>query len=202
MDNDVHWYSYLWNRLRNPGEENDSHNCSVSQEFASFKGLWMKICRWDGGSHPQSRRSKPTRLGMRAAVEHWRGWQNTFRPVITAPRQERIKREEDPPQWHLESLRAAALMNQTVSGLNTTAFWRLPSMLWMSEIIDALCKEKDSQQIWSATKNVMLPGVAPTEQPHDQRKWFSFPARPIDTKGGFLFHTRCKELEWNCEQAV
>lgn len=150
--------------------------------------------RNDSRSHPQSRRSKSTRDGMRAAVEHWRGWRNTFRPVITAPRQESIKREEDPPRWHLESLRAAALMNQTVSVLNTPVFWRLPSMLRLPEIIDALCREKDSQQIWSGMKNVTLPNVTPAKQPQDQRKWFCFPARPTYTKKGFLFCTCCKKV--------
>lgn len=151
--------------------------------------------RSDSCSHPQSRRSKPAKDGMRAAVEHWRGWRNTFRPVITASRQESIKREEDPPRWHLESLRAAALMNQTVSGLNTPVFWRLHSMLPMSGIIDALCSETDSQQIWSAKENARLPAVVPTKQQWDQRKWFCFPAWPTHTKRGFLFCPRCKELE-------
>lgn len=140
--------------------------------------------RNDSCSHPQSLRSKPTRDGMRAAAEHWRGWQNTFRPVITAPCQESIKREEDPPRWHLESLHAAALMNQTVSGLNMPVFWRLPSMLQMSKIIEALCKEKDFQQIWSATRIVTLPGVAPAKQLQDQRKWICFPTRPTYAEKG------------------
>lgn len=49
MDKDADWYSYLWNKLRNPEEGNDSRNYSASQEFASYEGFWIKMCRWDGG---------------------------------------------------------------------------------------------------------------------------------------------------------
>lgn len=81
------------------------------------------MCRWrDWNNHfcsyPQSERSKRARNGIRATPEHWWGCRNTFRPVITVPRERSIKRVEDPPRWHLESLHTAALINQTVSGLN------------------------------------------------------------------------------------
>lgn len=201
MDNDADWYSYLWNKLGNPGEGNDSRNYSASQEFASCEGFWIKMCRWDGGevtipdsSHPQSRRSKPTRDGMRAAAEQWRGWRNTFRPVITAPRQESIKREEDPPRWHLESLRAAALMNQTVSGLNTPVFWRLSGMLRMSEIIEALCREKDTQQIWSAAKMWRCLAWRPPSSRQIKGSDSVFPHGQHTQRGGFLFCTRCNNV--------
>lgn len=136
------------------------------------------MCRWRGWnkdfcSYPQSERSKRARNGTRATPEHWWGCRNTFRPVITVPRERSIKRAEDPPRWHLESLHTAALINQTVSGLNMASL-KTPQYVanvWNNR---GTLQREGYSQILSAGENVTLPTTMCPE-PRDQRQCFCFP---------------------------
>lgn len=122
-----------------------------------------------------SEHSERGRNGKRAKNHYWWGCWNTFSPVITVLYDKRIKRQEDPPWWHLESLHPTALIQQTVGGLNVASL-KSRRMCKMSKIIEALCKGEHMLKFYQAGYLDKIwrrqPGILYT-QLLDQRKFCS-----------------------------
>lgn len=106
----------------------------------TYAGLWRKIMT---GVH-YFKVSFATVKESRIRTETLSG------PSLLFLVKKRIKREEDPPWWHLESLHLTALIHQTVGALNMPSL-KTRHMWKMSKIIEALCKGEHILKFYHAS---------------------------------------------------